>query len=72
MDNDGKVGIGTSAPTHTLHIASPAPTVALQDIDSTTQQVGYINYRDAGNVEREGMRRTLTRSTADARRCVVR
>ncbi len=52
VDNDGKVGIGTSAPTHTLHIASPAPTLALQDTDSTTQQVGYISYRDASNTER--------------------
>jgi hypothetical protein len=52
VDNAGKVGIGTTAPTHTLHIASPLPTLALQDTDSTTQQVGYVSYRDSGNVER--------------------
>ncbi len=52
VDNDGKVGIGTLAPTHSVHIANAAPTLALQDTDSTTQQVGYISYRDSGNVER--------------------
>jgi hypothetical protein len=48
----GKVGIGTMAPTHTVHIAKPEPTLALQDTDSTTQQVGYVSYRDSGNIER--------------------
>jgi hypothetical protein len=56
VDNDGKVGIGTLAPTHSVHIATPAPTMALQDTDSTGtaggQQVGYISYRDSTNVER--------------------
>lgn len=52
VDGAGKVGIGTPAPTHTLHIASPTPTLALQDTDSVSQQVGYISYRDSGNVER--------------------
>ncbi|MGE0480367.1 MAG: hypothetical protein AB7Q17_07840 [Phycisphaerae bacterium] len=52
VDNSGNVGIGTSAPTHSVHIASPAPTLAIQDTDSTTQQVGYLSYRDSGNVER--------------------
>ena len=52
VDNTGKVGIGTTSPTHSLHIASPAPTIALQDTDSTLQQVGYLSYRDSGNVER--------------------
>jgi hypothetical protein len=46
------VGIGTTAPTHTVHIASPTPTLALQDTDSTTQQVGYISFRDSANSER--------------------
>jgi len=55
VDNAGKVGVGTLLPTHTLHLASPAPTLALQDTDSTTQQVGYISYRDSGNVERAWM-----------------
>ncbi len=50
VDNDGKVGVGTTAPTHTIHIASTAPTLAIQDTDSTTQQVGYVDYRDSANV----------------------
>jgi hypothetical protein len=52
VDNAGRVGMGTLAPTHSLHIANPAPTIAIQDSDSTTQQVGYISYRDSGSVER--------------------
>lgn len=52
VDNDGKVGIGTTTPTHTVHIASTQPTLALQDTDSTLQQVGYISYRDSLNTER--------------------
>ncbi len=52
VDNDGKIGIGTATPTHSLHIANPAPTLALQDTDSTIDQVGYVSYRDSGNVER--------------------
>ncbi len=52
VDNDGKVGIGTLTPTHTMHVANALPTLAIQDTDSTTQQVGYVSYRDSGNVER--------------------
>ncbi|MBL9033086.1 MAG: hypothetical protein JNM80_15415 [Phycisphaerae bacterium] len=52
VDNNGNVGIGTTTPGHSVTIANPAPTIALQDTDSTTQQVGYISYRDSGNVER--------------------
>lgn len=52
VDNNGRVGIGTLAPTHSVHIANAQPTLALQDTDSTTQQVGYVSYRDSGNVER--------------------
>lgn len=48
----GNVGIGTTTPTHTVHIASTAPTLAIQDTNSTTDQVGYVSYRDSGNVER--------------------
>jgi hypothetical protein len=49
---NNRVGVGTTTPTHTVHIASNAPTLALQDTDSTTDQVGYVSYRDSGNVER--------------------
>lgn len=56
VDNDGKVGIGTTTPTHTIHVASSAPTMALQDTDSSGspfgQQVGYVSYRDNLNTER--------------------
>lgn len=56
VDSAGKVGIGVLAPTHTIHAASTVPTLALQDTDSDGgkfgQQVGYLSYRDASNVER--------------------
>ncbi len=52
VDNNGLVGIGTTSPTHSLHVASPGPTIAIQDTDSTTQQVGYVSYRDSTNAER--------------------
>ncbi len=48
----GALGIGTASPTHTLHIANPLPTIAIHDTDSTSQQVGYISYRDSANAER--------------------
>ncbi|QQS09109.1 MAG: hypothetical protein IPK69_00295 [Phycisphaerales bacterium] len=56
VDNDGRVGIGTSTPGHSVTIANSGPTIALQDTDSNGTaggtQVGYVSYRDAGNVER--------------------
>lgn len=52
VDNNGKVGIGTTTPTHWLHIASLEPTIAIQDIGAASAQVGYISYRDNSNVER--------------------
>jgi hypothetical protein len=52
INTTGRVGLGTTTPTHTLHIASPAPTLALQDSDSVTEQVGYVSFRDSGNTER--------------------
>lgn len=50
--NDGKVGIGTLAPTHWLHVAAAGPTMALQDTNAASQQAGYVSYRDNANVER--------------------
>jgi hypothetical protein len=52
VDNDGKVGIGTAAPTHTVHVATIGPTIALQDTAAASQQAGYISYRDNANIER--------------------
>ncbi len=52
VDNNGNIGIGTSTPGHSVTIANTAPTIALQDTDSTTQQVGFVSYRDSANVER--------------------
>lgn len=48
----GTVGIGTPAPTHTLHIAAGAPAIALQDTNASSQQAGFVSYRDSGNIER--------------------
>jgi len=48
----GKVGIGKLLPTHNLHIAAPGPAIALQDTNPSSQQTGYVSYRDNGNVER--------------------
>lgn len=52
VDNNGNIGIGTATPGHSVTIANTAPTIALQDTDSTTQQVGFVSYRDSSNVER--------------------
>lgn len=52
VDNTGKVGIGTTSPTHWLHIAAAGPTLALQDTNAASQQAGYVSYRDNANVER--------------------
>jgi hypothetical protein len=56
VDSSGNVGIGTASPTHTVHVATGAPTIALQDTDSSGAgggtQVGYVSYRDSGNTER--------------------
>lgn len=52
VDSSGKVGIGTLAPVNTVHIATVGPTIALQDLAASSQQAGYVSYRDSGNVER--------------------
>ncbi len=52
VDNNGNIGIGTTTPGHSVTIANTAPTIALQDTDSSTQQVGYVSYRDSANIER--------------------
>ncbi|MFO1487400.1 MAG: hypothetical protein U1F65_02880 [Verrucomicrobiota bacterium] len=50
--NSGRVGIGTASPTHYLHIAAGGPAIALQDTNASSQQAGYVSYRDNGNIER--------------------
>jgi hypothetical protein len=52
VDNTGKVGVGTLTPTHSIHVATAIPTIALQDTSAASQQAGYISYRDNANVER--------------------
>jgi hypothetical protein len=52
VDNAGKVGFGTLTPTHSVHVATAIPTIALQDTAAASQQAGYISYRDNANVER--------------------
>jgi len=52
VDNNGNIGIGTATPGHSVTIANTLPTIALQDTDSTTQQVGYVSFRDSANLER--------------------
>ncbi len=52
VDNAGKVGIGTTAPTHSVHVATNGPTIALQDTSAASQQAGYVSYRDNANIER--------------------
>ncbi len=56
VDNEGRVGVGTAAPGHSVTIAKPEPTLALQDTDSSGlsggQQVGFISFSDNVNAER--------------------
>ncbi len=49
--NTGNVGIGTTTPTHTLHVAAPGPALALQDNDGNATQVGYVSLRNTDNIE---------------------
>lgn len=55
VDNSGNVGIGTTVPASSLHVASPVPVLVLQDSDSTSNQVGIVSLRDSGGVERGWM-----------------
>lgn len=53
LDANGRVGIGTTSPTHPLHIRASQPLLNLQDADSVgAQHSGYVRFADSGNVER--------------------
>jgi hypothetical protein len=49
--NTGNVGIGTTTPTHTLHVGASGPALALQDNDGNATQVGYVSLRNTNNTE---------------------
>ncbi len=50
--SSGKVGIGTTSPIGTLHLASGNPTIVLQDIDSTgDSQYAFLSFRDSAGSE---------------------
>ncbi|RJP31583.1 MAG: hypothetical protein C4547_15350 [Phycisphaerales bacterium] len=54
--NDGRVGIGTSTPTQSLHLKASIPVIAVQDgDDSGIRHSGYVGFNDSGNVQRGWM-----------------
>lgn len=46
------VGIGTTTPTSSLHIAAPIPILTIQDSDGSSDQAGYISFQDNSGTER--------------------
>jgi hypothetical protein len=44
VDNDGKVGVGTTAPAMHVHVKGTAPVMVLQDTASPSNQAGYISF----------------------------
>ncbi|MGE0480371.1 MAG: hypothetical protein AB7Q17_07860 [Phycisphaerae bacterium] len=52
VDNNGNVGVGTSAPTSPVHIANDLNAVVqLQDIGPNATQSGYVDFRNSSGVE---------------------
>jgi hypothetical protein len=48
IDASGNMGIGTDAPTNSLHIARNSPSILIQDINgATTEATGYIDFIDS-------------------------
>lgn len=51
VDNDGKVGVGTTTPAVPLHIKGAAPVLVLQDTASPSNQAGYLTFWNNAPVE---------------------
>jgi hypothetical protein len=44
VDNDGRVGIGTTSPAWPLHVKAAGPVLILQDTNSPANQAGYVTF----------------------------
>jgi len=44
VDNDGRVGIGTTTPAWPLHVKAAGPVLILQDTNSAANQAGYVTF----------------------------
>lgn len=44
VDNDGRVGVGTTAPAMQVHVKGTAPVMVLQDTASPSNQAGYLSF----------------------------
>jgi hypothetical protein len=44
VNNDGKVGVGTTSPATHIHVRGTGPVMVLQDMASASNQAGYIGF----------------------------
>ncbi|MBK8233859.1 MAG: hypothetical protein IT349_21015 [Candidatus Eisenbacteria bacterium] len=44
VDPTGRVGIGTTAPAHAVHVRNDVPVLLLQDTSSSAEQSGYLGF----------------------------
>ena len=44
VDNDGKVGVGTTSPARHIHVKGTVPIMVLQDTASPSNQAGYVTF----------------------------
>jgi hypothetical protein len=51
VNTEGRIGIGTLAPTEPVHIANDLPVLLLQDTGSASTQTGYLDFRTNTGVE---------------------